>query len=100
SRVQISTIPVGPLTNMNALQDMARWGGGVCFSHSDASTLNADINRLFDASSQSAVLEESFRPHKLMDSPLISGVDISLAPNLSGYVRTTLKLGASNILAV
>jgi Ca-activated chloride channel family protein len=100
SRVQISTIPVGPLTNTQALQDMARWGGGVCFANSDASSLNNDLKRLFDTSSQSAVLEETFRPHKLMDSPLIAGVDISLAPNLSGYVRTTLKLGASNILAV
>ena len=100
SRVQISTIPVGPLTNTQALQDMARWGGGVCFSTSDSSSLNNDLKRLFDSSSQNAVLEETFRPQKLMDSPLIAGVDVSLAPNLSGYVRTTLKLGASNILAV
>ncbi|MBI3829766.1 MAG: VWA domain-containing protein [Planctomycetes bacterium] len=100
SRIQISAIPVGPQANERALETLARWGGGICFSGMELSNLNDELKRLFASSAENQVLEEPFRVRKLVEAPLLSGVDVSLAPMLFGYVRTKLKLGASNVLAV
>jgi len=100
SRILLSTIAAGPQANEHSLEAMARWGGGVCFNHLEVSAMNDELRKLFDSSAQNVVLEELFRAHKLVDSPLVSKVDVSLAPGLSGYVRTRLKLGAANVLAV
>jgi Ca-activated chloride channel family protein len=97
---QVSTIPVGPESDFKVLEEMARWGGGLCVQADDSSGLADGIKALFSESQGEALAEDPFRPRKLLDSNLIDNVDISSAPMLFGYIRTKLKTGASNILAV
>ncbi len=97
---QVSTIPVGPESDFGTLEDMARWGGGLCLQADGSNGIVDGLKSLFSEAQGEALAEDPFRPRKLLDSDLIENVDINSAPMLFGYVRTKLKTGASNILAV
>jgi uncharacterized membrane protein len=97
---QVSTVCGGPESDVKVLEEMARWGGGLCIQDEGSSALQDTIKGLFGATDGSVIAEDPFRPRKVTDSPLIENIDINTAPMLFGYVRTKLKIGASNVLAV
>lgn len=97
---QVSTVAGGPESDVKVLEEMARWGGGLCLQDDGSNSLQDTIKSLFGAADASVIAEDPFRPRKVCDSPLIENIDINTAPMLFGYVRTKLKIGATNILAV
>ncbi len=98
---RISTIPAGPDSDTKVLEEMSRWGGGQCLTtlNGGGTQMNA-IKTLFGEVEGGVVAEDPFRPQKIAESPSIENLDINTAPMLFGYVRTKLKIGATNILAV
>ncbi|HEY3322833.1 MAG TPA: VWA domain-containing protein [Planctomycetota bacterium] len=105
--IQISAIAVGPECDTNAMQELARWGGGLCQTAAESGAASQDasqtvdvVKKVFDSSAASLIIEEPFRARKIADSALVGDIDVSTAPTLFGYVRTKLKLGAANVLAV
>ena len=97
---RISTIPGGPESDVKVLEEMARWGGGLYLKEDSSGVPLEAIKSLFGETEAGVVAEDPFRPRKIADSPLIENLDINTAPMLFGYVRTKLKIGATNILAV
>ena len=86
--------------NKPALEGIARWGAGQCYRVDDPKTFSERFRRELESAARPRVCEFPFRARKVADSPLVRGVDVSVAPQLFGYVRTSPKLGARNILAV
>ncbi|MFB3893070.1 MAG: glutamine amidotransferase [Phycisphaerae bacterium] len=98
--ITISTIALKEAdANKNLLENISRWGQGGSYRLDDPAAFAEQFRKELEAVGKPRVMEFPFRARKVADSPLVRGVDVSVAPQLFGYVRTAPKLGARNILA-
>ncbi len=99
--ISVSTIALKEAdANKPVLEGIARWGVGQCYRLEDPKAFTERFRKELEAVGKPRVMEFPFRARKVADSPLVRGVDVAVAPQLFGYVRTAPKLGAKNILAV
>lgn len=82
------------------LENVSRWGMGRNYNVSDPEAFAKRFKAELEALGNPRILEQPFRPRKIMDSSYLWGVNISLAPQLFGYVRTAPKLGSQTLLGV
>ncbi|NRA38969.1 MAG: VWA domain-containing protein [Planctomycetes bacterium] len=77
-----------------ALQNMSKLGKG------HYKVYSTDGDQKTQTLANPAVMESVFQAQKVSSSPLLKGNNITLAPALYGYVRSTPKLGAQTLLGV
>ncbi|MCZ7644601.1 MAG: VWA domain-containing protein [Planctomycetota bacterium] len=82
------------------LDEVAHWGMGRGYRVEDPGAFAGAFKADVEAQGNPRVLEQPFRPRKIADAPHLRGVNVSLAPQLFGYVRTAPKLGARTLLGV
>jgi len=85
--------------NTTLLENVAKWGNGQSYRLDDPAAFADQFKDELDSQSRPRVMEFGFRARKVLDSALIRGVNVELAPQLFGYVRTAAKLGAKRVLA-
>jgi hypothetical protein len=99
--ISISTIALKYAdANRRMLEGVARWGLGRAYRVDDPSVFEGQFRKEIESVGKPRVMEFPFRAQKSADSSLLRGVDVSVAPQLFGYVRTAPKLGARNALVV
>ena len=86
--------------NRSLLDGVVQWGQGRSWQIDDPTAFTEQFRQEMESIGKPRVMEIPFRARKVADSPLVRGVDVALAPQLFGYVRTSPKLGAQNVLAV
>ena len=86
--------------NQRLLTGVARWGLGREYSLADPAAFVEQFRKEIESIGKPRVMEFPLRAEKAADSSLVRGVDVPVAPQLFGYVRTAPKLGARNVLVV
>jgi uncharacterized membrane protein len=97
--ITISTIALKHAdANQRLLDGVAQWGLGRSYLVDDPAGFTEEFRNEIESVGKPRVMEFPFRAQKAADSSLLRGVDVSVAPQLFGYVRTQPKLGARNVL--
>ncbi|MDY4079962.1 MAG: VWA domain-containing protein [Clostridium sp.] len=97
--ITLSTVSVGEDADGNLLEALANQGGGRHY-HTDQYT---DIPRIFARevllSAGTYIINEEFTPSISSNSEILSGIDTKEGiPNLKGYIGTSIKDNATEIL--
>ena len=99
--ISMSTIALKQAdANKPVLEGIARWGVGRSYRLDDPAAFAERFRKGLESIGKPRVMEFPFRARKVTDSPLLRGVNVPVAPQLFGYVRTAAKLGAQHLLAV
>ena len=98
-QITVSSVAVGKYADEKLLVDIARWGKGRFYKAEDSQTLPRIFAVETQLASNSTVVEQPFKP-KLVDPGHETAQDIDWknAPPLQGYVATTAKSGAQQVL--
>lgn len=98
-QITVSTVAVGRYADEKLLSDIARWGKGRFYKTED----NNSLPRIFAVETQlasnSTAVEQQFKP-KLVDRTheAVQAVDWRTMPPLNGYVATTMKSNADQVM--
>ncbi|MBI2194989.1 MAG: PQQ-binding-like beta-propeller repeat protein [Planctomycetes bacterium] len=98
--VALSTVGVGGDSNEKLLEEMARWGGGRFYSARDLSQIGEVYEKELQAPERQLVIERPVSAALVEESPMVTGLDLNLAPSLFGYVRTRPKARAQMPLVI
>jgi Ca-activated chloride channel homolog len=98
-QITVSTVAIGSAADRQLLADIARWGRGRAYYTEDAE----NIPRIFTLETQlvarQTLVEEPFRPRVTAPAhEAIQDIDWRQVPPLGGYVATTLKGTAEQVL--
>jgi hypothetical protein len=96
----VSTVGVGRDSNHKLLDELARWGGGRYFPATDLKSINDVYEKEMTAPSTELVVQRVSQVSLIEESPMLKGLDINLAPDLFGYVRTRPKTRAKTVLTI
>jgi uncharacterized membrane protein len=96
--ISTSVVALGQGSDVPALEEISRRGGGRFYIVEDAARLPAVFTQETILASRSAIVEEPFRVALGAGSPVTAGVDFGRAPPLGGYVVTIPKSRASVML--
>ncbi|MEP0841151.1 MAG: VWA domain-containing protein [Phycisphaerae bacterium] len=96
--ITVSTVMVGPGVHSGFLASMAQWGRGRFYSAPDRFNLPEVIVKQPDNSMMTPFIEQPSRLSRDFDDPILSGVDVSAAPPLAGYVETQPRPTADVLL--
>jgi Mg-chelatase subunit ChlD len=89
--ITLSTVSVGRDADLPFMEGLAKKGKGRSYYTDDASLLPRIFLKDTFIASQSAVLEEPFRPAQCESHAALSGIDLAHAPELRGYCITAEK---------
>jgi Ca-activated chloride channel family protein len=98
-QITVSSVAVGKWSDERLLVDIAKWGKGRFYKTEDSQSLPRIFAVETQLASNSTVVEQPFRP-KLTDPghEAIQDIDWKTVPALNGYVATTVKSNAEQIL--
>jgi Ca-activated chloride channel family protein len=98
-QITVSSVAVGKWSDERLLVDIAKWGKGRFYKTEDSQTLPRIFAVETQLASNSTVVEQPFKA-KLSDPghEAIQDIDWRSAPPLSGYVATTAKASAEQVL--
>jgi uncharacterized membrane protein len=98
-QITVSSVAVGKWSDERLLTDIAKWGKGRFYKTEDSQTLPRIFAVETQLASNSTVVEQSFRA-RLADPghEAIQDIDWKRAPALNGYVATTAKANADQVL--
>ncbi|MBN1956374.1 MAG: VWA domain-containing protein [Anaerolineae bacterium] len=94
--ITLSTVAIGEGQDLQFLQQIAQLGGGRYYFTDQASNLPLIFAQETQLAMRSYIVEEPFFPRQAASSPILQG--IPAAPQLLGYVATTIKPAAQAIL--
>ncbi len=89
--ITTSVVALGKGSDVPDLERMSKLGDGRFYLIEDATRLPAVFAQETVLAARSAINEVPFRPAIAAQSPILRGVDLSQAPNLTGYVVTIPK---------
>jgi Ca-activated chloride channel homolog len=89
--ITTSVVALGKGSDVPDLERMSKLGDGRFYLIEDATRLPAVFAQETVLAARSAINEVPFRPAVATQSPVLRGVDLSQAPNLTGYVVTIPK---------
>ena len=98
-RITVSTVAIGRDADTRLLEDISRWGRGRYYYSEDAQSLPRIFTLEAQLASRTAAVEEPFRP--LVTAPfheILQQIDWRTTPPLGGYVATTPKPTAEQLL--
>jgi len=98
NQITLSCVGIGQDADMPFLHDLADKGGGRIYHASDVSLLPRIFTKEALIASRAAIVEESFFPLLNRYNQVVSGIDWEKAPSLDGYVVTTSKNRAEDLL--
>jgi len=97
--ITVSTVSIGSSSDRELMRDMADWGGGRSYHTADSQS----VPRIFAAEttivSRNLIVEETFVPQIVGNSPIIDGIRPQDVPPLEGFVLTYQKTGAQMVLS-
>lgn len=98
-QITVSTVAVGRFADEKLLQDIARWGKGRFYKTEDSQSLPRIFAVETQLASNSTAVEQAFKP-KLTDRghEAVQNIDWRTMPQLNGYVATTAKNTADQVL--
>jgi len=98
-QITVSTVAVGRFADERLLLDIARWGKGRFYKAEDSQSLPRIFAVETQLASNSTVVEQAFKP-RLVDPghEMAQEIDWRNAPPLQGYVATTAKSSAQQVL--
>jgi len=96
----ISTVGVGSDSNVKLLEELARWGGGRFFLASDMKEIGDVYEKELTAPTTQLIVERASPISLMKDTEVLRGLDMNLAPDLFGYVRTQAKTTSDTLLTV
>ncbi|MDA0840443.1 MAG: VWA domain-containing protein [Planctomycetota bacterium] len=96
----VSTVGVGKDSNHKLLDELARWGGGRYFPADDLKNIGDVYEKEMTAPSTELVVQRVSQVSLIESSPMLKGLDVNLAPDLFGYVRTRPKTRAKTLLTI
>jgi Ca-activated chloride channel family protein len=98
-QITVSTVAVGRFADEKLLGDIARWGRGRFYKTEDSQSLPRIFAVETQLASNSTAVEQQFRP-KLLDRghEAMQNIDWRSMPPLNGYVATTMKGNAEQVL--
>jgi len=96
--ISLSTIGVGADSNVELLDRMARWGGGKFYLATDLKKFGESYQKELEAPAARLLIERPTSVALVEKSPLVTGLDMNLAPTLFGYVRTRPRASARTVL--
>jgi uncharacterized membrane protein len=99
SRMTVSTVAVGNGADQALLENLAQIGNGRYYFCEDPQSVPQIFAKETVTASKSAMNEQPFVPQIIQPTQVLSGVDISSAPFLLGYVITRPKPTSEFILA-
>ncbi|MFW6292219.1 MAG: VWA domain-containing protein [Spirochaetota bacterium] len=97
--ITVSTVSIGSSSDRELLRNIAEWGGGRSYHTADSKS----VPRIFAAEttivSRNLIVEETFVPQIMANSPIVDGIRPEEIPPLEGFVLTYQKTGAQMVLA-
>jgi len=98
-QITVSTVAVGRFADEKLLQDIARWGKGRFYKTEDSQSLPRIFAVETQLASNSTAVEQTFRP-RVTDRghEAVQNIDWRSMPQLNGYVATTAKGNADQVL--
>jgi Ca-activated chloride channel homolog len=97
--ITTSVVALGNGPDVPDLERMSKLGDGRFYLIEDATRLPAVFAQETVLAARSSINEVPFRPEAISQSPVLRGVDLSQAPNLTGYVVTIPKGRAQVVLS-
>jgi hypothetical protein len=97
SGITLSTVAVGRDADLYTLERIAERGGGEFYIAADIQRVPRIFLREAFKVSRAWLVEEPFQPVPEMDHTVLTGIDVSQAPPLEGYVVTTPKPSARHL---
>jgi uncharacterized membrane protein len=97
--ITTSVVALGNGPDVPDLERMSKLGDGRFYLIEDATRLPAVFAQETVLAARSSINEVPFRPEAASQSPVLRGVDVSQAPNLTGYVVTIPKGRAQVVLS-
>ncbi|HVY26577.1 MAG TPA: VWA domain-containing protein [Polyangiaceae bacterium] len=97
--ITTSVVALGKGSDVADLERMSKLGDGRFYLIEDATRLPAVFAQETVLAARSSINEVPFRPSLVTNSPVLRGVDLAQAPNLTGYVVTLPKGRAQVSLA-
>jgi uncharacterized membrane protein len=98
-KITVSGVAIGSDADIQLMADVAKWGRGRFYFTEETVTVPRIFTLETQLASKASVIEQPFRP--VVTSPyheLIQEIDWTKAPPLGGYVATTLKPTAEQVL--
>ena len=95
----LSTVGVGRDSNVRLLDELARWGGGRFFLAEDLKKIGDVYEKELTAPATQLLVQRATPISLIKDTEMLKGLDMNLAPDLFGYVRTRPRTSAKMFLA-
>jgi hypothetical protein len=98
--ITVSTVALGKFSDQTLLANISRWGRGRYYYTEDLQTIPRIFALETQLASDATIIEQAFRP--LVADPgheAIQNIDWKRVPPLGGYVATTAKANAEQLLA-
>ncbi|PTY03359.1 chloride channel protein [Verrucomicrobia bacterium LW23] len=90
-RITVSAVALGSDSDQALLQDIANWGAGRYYFTDNPTSVPQIFARETMTASKSSVQELPFIPKSALPAPFLTGIDMTTAPFLLGFVMTRLK---------
>jgi uncharacterized membrane protein len=99
-QITISTVALGTSSDQTLMANIARWGRGRYYFTEDTNTIARIFALETQLASDATMVEQPFRP-RLLDPghEALQDIDWKRAPSLGGYVATSVKSSAAELLA-
>jgi uncharacterized membrane protein len=98
-RITVSTVAVGQGADERLLQNIARWGRGRFYRTEDSQSLPRIFAVETQLASNTTVVDQPFRPRLVQGAhEAVQDIDWKNVPALGGYIATTPKAGAEQVL--
>jgi uncharacterized membrane protein len=96
--ISVSTVATGALgwSDFATMQNIAKWGKGRYYSANSVNSIPQIFLKEAKRIARTGIVEERFIPYAASTSPLLNG--LNGFPELDGYVATTPKPAAENVL--
>jgi uncharacterized membrane protein len=96
----ISTVGVGTDSNVALLDEIAQWGGGRFYLASQIKEIGDVYEKELTAPTTQLVVEQASPVSLVKDTEILQGLDMNLAPDLFGYVRTRPKTTSETYVTI
>lgn len=98
-KITVSTVAIGNDADAQLMLDIAKWGRGRFYYTEDAQTIPRIFTLETQLASKASLVEQPFKPAVSSAShEVLQDIDWKNAPPLGGYVATTLKGSAEQLL--
>jgi Ca-activated chloride channel homolog len=98
-KITVSGVAIGSDADVSLMADVAKWGRGRFYFTEETATVPRIFTLETQLASKASLIEQPFRPvvtHQYHEA--ISDIDWAKAPPLGGYVATTMKQTADQLL--